>query len=117
MVRPTLVRTIVAAGVLAALGGARAANSPKATEPNRGVLRAGAAAVDITPTQFPVHMPGLARENLADGVHDPLHARALVLDDGATTLAIAVVDNIGVRQISGKQDQGYRDQTLRHRAG
>ena len=101
MVRFTLVRTITAAGVLVALGGARAANSAGAPRPKRGVLRAGAAAVDITPTQFPVHMPGLARKNLADGVHDPLYSRAIVLDDGATTLAIAVVDNIGVRRSAG----------------
>jgi len=44
-------------------------------------LRAGAAAVDITPTQFPVNMPGGFLPNMAEGAHDPLHARALVLDD------------------------------------
>ena len=81
--------------------GVRDADSRETTRPGRGVLRAGAAAVDISPTQFPVHMPGLARENLAQGVHDPLHARALVLDDGATTLAMVVVDNIGVRRDAG----------------
>jgi hypothetical protein len=69
----------------------------------QSVLRAGAAAADITPTEFPVHMPGLARKNLAEGVHDPLYARALVLDDGATTLAIVVVDNIGVRRDAGNR--------------
>jgi len=61
-----------------------------------GALRAGAAAVDITPTQFPVNMPGGFLPNLAQRAHDPLHARALVLDDGATTLAMVVVDNLGV---------------------
>jgi hypothetical protein len=59
-------------------------------------LRAGAAAVDITPQEFPVHMPGGFRENLAQGAHDPLHSRALVLDDGATLMAMVVVDNLGV---------------------
>jgi neutral ceramidase len=59
-------------------------------------LRAGAAAVDITPTQFPVNMVGGFSANLAEGAHDPLHARALVLDDGATRLALVVVDNLGV---------------------
>jgi len=33
---------------------------------------------------------------MAEGAHDPLHARALVLDNGATTLAMVVVDNLGV---------------------
>ncbi len=60
------------------------------------VLRAGAAAVDITPKEFPLNMPGGFSANLATNAHDPLHARALVLDDGATTLALVVVDNLGV---------------------
>ncbi|MCC6355864.1 MAG: neutral/alkaline non-lysosomal ceramidase N-terminal domain-containing protein [Verrucomicrobiae bacterium] len=59
-------------------------------------LRAGAAAVDITPGQFPVNMPGGFNENLAQAAHDPLHARALVLDDGGTAIAMVVVDNLGV---------------------
>jgi neutral ceramidase len=58
-------------------------------------LRAGAAAVDITPTQFPVNMPGGFSANLADKAHDPFHSRALVLDDGDTTLAMVVVDVLG----------------------
>lgn len=60
------------------------------------VLRAGAAAVDITPKQFPVNMPGGFSANMAEKAHDPLHARALVFDDGKTKLAIVVVDNLGV---------------------
>ena len=59
-------------------------------------LQAGAAAVNITPQEFPINMPGGFNANPADGVHDPLHARALVLNDGATTLALVVVDNLGV---------------------
>ena len=59
------------------------------------ILRAGAAAVDITPREFPLNMPGGFSANLATNAHDPLHARALVLDDGATTLAMVVVDNLG----------------------
>lgn len=59
-------------------------------------LRAGAAAVDITPQQFPVNMPGGFSENPADGAHDPLHARALVLSDGDETLALIVVDTLGL---------------------
>lgn len=60
------------------------------------VLRAGAAAVDITPREFPVNMPGGFNAKLADSAHDPLHARALVLDDGTIRLAIVVVDSLGV---------------------
>ena len=58
-------------------------------------LRSGAAAVDITPTQFPMNMPGGFSANLAEKAHDPFHSRALVLDDGKTTLAMVVVDNLG----------------------
>ncbi|MBI5775143.1 MAG: neutral/alkaline non-lysosomal ceramidase N-terminal domain-containing protein [Verrucomicrobia bacterium] len=59
-------------------------------------LRAGAAAVDVTPKQFPLNMPGGFTANLATNAHDPLHSRALVLDDGKTTLAMVVVDNLGL---------------------
>jgi hypothetical protein len=58
-------------------------------------LRAGAAAVDITPTQFPMNMPGGFSANQAEKAHDPFHSRALVLDDGQTTLAMVVVDVLG----------------------
>lgn len=61
-------------------------------------LRAGAAAVDITPKLYPLNMPGLFHARMAEKAHDPLFARALVLSDEATTLAIVVVDNIGVAQ-------------------
>jgi hypothetical protein len=43
-------------------------------------------------------MPGGFSANMADRAHDPLFCRALVIDDGATTLAIVVADNIGVAQ-------------------
>jgi neutral ceramidase len=55
-------------------------------------LQAGAAVVDITPREFPIRVRG----RLRDRAHDALHARALVFSDGMTTLAIAVVDNLGV---------------------
>ena len=57
-------------------------------------LRAGAAAVDISPKVFPINMPGGFRANYATNVHDPLHARAVVMDDGRTRLAMVVVDTL-----------------------
>jgi hypothetical protein len=63
--------------------------------PKPSVLRAGAAAVDITPKEFPLNMPGGFTANVAHSAHDPLHARALVLDDGTTVLALVVIDNLG----------------------
>ena len=58
-------------------------------------MRAAAAAVDITPKVFPLNMPGGFSPNPAQSAHDPLNARALVLDDGKLTLAMVVVDNLG----------------------
>jgi hypothetical protein len=55
-------------------------------------LRAGAARVDITPN-VGVSLDGpISKNGPVTTVHDPLHARALVLDDGTTRLAIVVVD-------------------------
>ena len=56
-------------------------------------LRAGAAAVDITPQDWPLPMIGSFRYRPANGAHDPLNSRALVLDDGTETVAIALVDS------------------------
>ncbi len=58
-------------------------------------LKAGAAAVDVTPKEFPMNMPGGFSAKAASKAHDPLYSRAIVLDDGTTTLAIVVLDNLG----------------------
>lgn len=59
-------------------------------------VRAGAAAVDITPP-VGVMMDGYgARAQPSRAVHDPLFVRALVLDDGASACAIAGTDLLGM---------------------
>ncbi len=70
--------------------------APRASAQGVPTLRAGAAVVDVTPKDFPVNMVGNFGQNIADRAHDPLYARALVLDDGKTRLALVVVDNLGV---------------------
>ena len=55
-------------------------------------FRAGASAIDITPANFPVIVNAMFTERTANRAHDPLHARCLVLDDGTSRIAIAVVD-------------------------
>lgn len=82
---------LVSFALVIVLAAALSAAEP-ATPPS---LRAGAAATDITPKEFPLNMPGGFSANLAESAHDPLHARALVLDDGTTTVVMAVVDNLG----------------------
>ena len=64
-------------------------------QPCQASVRAGAAAVDITPREFPLNMPGGFQANMAESAHDSLHARALVLDDGKTSLVLVVVDSLG----------------------
>src|SRR2546430_696688 len=59
-------------------------------------VQAGAAAIDITPG-VGVAMGGYgARTGVSTGIHDPLHVRTLVLDDGETKLVLAVCDLVGV---------------------
>src|SRR4030042_137430 len=60
---------------------------------DRPAFRAGVAIVDITPREFPISMLGSLGDRKATRAHDPLHVRALVLDDGRTRIAIALCDN------------------------
>jgi len=65
-------------------------SQPKPVETK--VFRAGACAIDVAPAMFPVLVNGGFLQNRATRVNDPVRARCLVLDDGATRLAIVVVD-------------------------
>jgi hypothetical protein len=56
-------------------------------------FRAGASATDVTPEQLPVIVNGGFLSKTADKVHDRLHMRWLVLDDGSTRVALGVLDN------------------------
>ena len=58
-------------------------------------LRAGAARVDVTPTQ-PVTLAGYAsRTNLSQGVHDPISARALAFEEDGARLVLVSLDSLG----------------------
>jgi hypothetical protein len=59
------------------------------------VLRAGAATSNITPPLGGAIVGGWAPFP-ATSIHDELHARCLVLDDGTSRLALVVVDSLGV---------------------
>lgn len=58
-------------------------------------LRAGTAAVDITPPPTIPYLGYAPRQALFEGVHDRLQARALVLDDGDGAVCLVAADAIG----------------------
>ena len=60
---------------------------------NAEELRAGAAAVDVTPAQFPVSVNGGMTSRSASQVTTPVHARALVFASDEIRVAIVVVDS------------------------
>ncbi|MSU56948.1 MAG: hypothetical protein EXS35_01985 [Pedosphaera sp.] len=62
------------------------------TSPAERPFRAGAAAANITPWMG-VSINGNMTDHKGASVHDQLHARAIVLDDGQTRLAIVVADS------------------------
>ncbi len=64
----------------------------KAAEDAGNSLLAGAAKVNINPREYPVSMTGSFQDRQAMSAHDPLHARALVLQDGQTSIAFVVCD-------------------------
>src|SRR5688572_6156226 len=60
-------------------------------------LRAGAATSNITP-ELGLKIVGGFAPYPAEHVHDELHARCLVLDDGKTKLALVVCDLLGLHR-------------------
>jgi hypothetical protein len=103
----------------AAIAAGWAGTKPKASTASAAgqsarVFRAGAFAIDITPREFPVLINGGVSERTADRVVDPLHARCLVLDDGTTQIAIAVVDSCMIpRALLDEAKEGARAATGR----
>lgn len=79
-------RWLVFAALLLVVVAADAANAKQ-------VFLAGTALVDITPQTFPIRTAGNLTLTIAHKALDPLHVRAIVLDDGTTAVAIAVIDS------------------------
>ena len=87
---PTI-RSLICTGLL--LAAPLVATASAAAAP----LRAGTALVEITPPAGGEIVGGFLPVPV-QGVHDPLHARCLVLDDGATRLAFVVCDLLGIHR-------------------
>ncbi len=58
-------------------------------------LRAGAAKLDVTP-RLGLSVPGNMSDHKGAHVHDPLYVRALVLDDGRTSVAVVTCDCVAL---------------------
>lgn len=78
---------LVVAGVICAPG--------SFVRAQQGQLKAGAAMVDITPP-LGLGIVGNFIIPPATHIHDPLHARCLVLDDGKSRLVFVIADNCGI---------------------
>lgn len=89
--RWAVVRTSLLCIALAAWPGRPGGLIAQAAPPG-GAFRAGAATSNITPA-LGSSINGNMQDARVQRIHDELHARAVVLDDGATKLAIVVVDN------------------------
>ena len=79
-------------------------------------LRVGAASVDITP---PVGTPmaGYYAERLSKGVHDPLFAKAIVLERGGKKAALVALDLISTPIGAGRGGTPGDREDLRHQRG
>jgi len=71
--------------------------SPSSVPPqvNSGALQAGLAEIDITPP-IGYRMAGYFDERFSTGVHDPLKAKAIVLQQGRRQVALVFCDLLGV---------------------
>ncbi len=77
-----------------------AQTDPDAKESNNHVkvFKAGSATTNITPLLGGGIVGEFGTPPPAAHVHDELHARCLVLDDGATKLVFIIADNIGLKR-------------------
>jgi len=80
--------------------------------PAAAALRAGAAKVDVTPDRLPVIANCMFLERMADTAHARLNAKAVVLEDGSTRLAIVVVDSCMMpRELIDRAKEAARGKT------
>ena len=75
------------------LGCALGASGPLDATGASKAFRAGAFAMDVTPTNYPVVINGGFLAAFAQSAVDRLHARCLVLDDGQTRVGLCVLDS------------------------
>lgn len=84
-------------GLLAVAAFSLTANLMAEDEKGTRQFRAGAAASNITPPLGERVIGGFAPFP-STNVHDELHARCLILDDGTTQVGFVICDNLGIRR-------------------
>ncbi|WP_114578730.1 neutral/alkaline non-lysosomal ceramidase N-terminal domain-containing protein [Saliphagus sp. LR7] len=76
-------------------------------------VRAGAATEDVTPGKAVVMSGYGAREGPSTGIHDPLSVTALVLADGAVTVAVISIDVLNVsREFTSEVESALMDEGI-----
>ncbi len=75
-------------------------------------LQAGAAIIDVTP-QKPMFLHGYPHvERISEGIHDPLYASALIIDNGEMQIGFCAVDVVFIsREIAAKVRKRVYKQT------
>lgn len=90
---------------------AQADRGPESKGQGSRVFRAGAATSNITPPLGGGIVGGFNTPT-ATQIHDDLHARCLVLDDGQARLAFAICDNVGIhREVFDAARKMVREET------
>lgn len=88
---PMTIRTLVPSAAISFIAALSLLASSLAAEARGEPLKAGAATSNITPW-LGTSLNGGMSDRKANEVHDEMHARALVLSDGASEIAIVVCD-------------------------
>lgn len=99
-------RTVIFASIVLGMMG-----SPLMAQPKGPVLRAGAATSNITPPLGNPIVGGFVPFP-STHVHDELHVRCLVLDDGKTKLALVVCDLLGIDRLVSDEARALIQQDL-----
>lgn len=98
--------------VLAALFPVIAAETAWSQPASKPVFRASASTSNITPPLGSLIVGGFAPFP-ATHVHDELHARCLVLDDGSTRLVFVVCDLLGINRLVSDEARALIDKDLK----
>lgn len=81
--------------LIALVAVAHAVTLPTSAQTPEQTFKAGVAKVNITPW-LGLSIVGYMNDRKVEAIHDEIHVRSLVLDDGANALAFAVIDSCAV---------------------